>query len=659
VAAPLSSPRGADLAAQPVAARPWFKTTQRILGRDWPTAYLFEQPMVLLLFGLIGYPFVRAIYLSFHNAVGVRIGNFVGFDNYINLWADDFFIRAVRVTIVFTAVSVFFKFWLGISTALLLHNAPRWGSVLGGLILLPFIIPEVVRALAWRVLLDPLFGALNYILVNQLRILDKGLPWLGDPNTALPSVILVNIWAGLPFFVILCVAGLKAIDSEQYDAAAVDGATAWRRFLHVTLPGMRYVIIVATLLSTILTFNGFTLTYLLTGGGPGGATRIYTILAYEYAVAGLRYGAGIAVAMTTAPFLFLIILFLGRYMMQRSDAGASSTEEDEGAAWRFAMAVLWPARMVLRGVMFVFWLVNDAVETVLGAAIHAVRPPGSAPLMRGQNSKRVAYGFLYALLAAVLIFELLPFYFIVVTAFKSKLQIQQIQNMFWPVPWTLENFRYMIFEKPFLTWYANTVIVALVSTIVSVLSAALGGYALVRLKWRGSNGMGTIVLIAYLMPAALMFIPLYFILVQLRLQNTLMALMVTYPTVLLPFATWLMMGYYRSIPEELEDAAMIDGCNRTQAFFRVVLPLVRPALLAVAMFAVTQSWNEFLYAFTFTRSAEIFTLPVGLQGMIIGDVQPWGELMAAALMTATPVVILYMLGQKLMVAGLTAGSVKG
>ena len=138
-----------------------------------------------------------------------------------------------------------------------------------------------------------------------------------------------------------------------------------------------------------------------------------------------------------------------------------------------------------------------------------------------------------------------------------------------------------------------------------------------------------------------------------------MALMVTYPSVMLPFATWLMMGYYRSIPEELEDAAMIDGCNRFQAFFRVVLPLVRPALLAVAMFAVTQAWNEFLYAFTFIRSAEVFTLPVGLQGMIIGDVQPWGELMAASLMTAVPVIIIYMLGQKFMVAGLTAGSVKG
>jgi multiple sugar transport system permease protein len=528
--------------------------------------------------------------------------------------------------------------------------------VLGGLILLPFIIPEVVRALAWRVLLDPIFGALNYILVKVLHVMPVGIAWLGEPSTALPSVIMVNVWAGLPFFIILCTAGLKAVDAEQYDAAAVDGASAWRRFLHVTLPGMRYVIIVATLLSTILTFNNFGLTYLLTGGGPGGATRVYTILAYEYAITGLRYGSGAAVAMTTAPFMFLLILFLGRYMMQRSDM--ASTGDDDGIVWKTAMLIMTPFRLLLQGCLAVFWAVNNIVESVLGAAAAAVRPATSAAVNR-KTSKKIGTTLLYVVLGVVLIFELLPFYFIVVTAFKSTLQIQQIQNMFWPTPWTTEHFRFMIYEKPFLSWYRNTVVVAVVSTTVSVLAAALGGYALARLKWRGAGSMGTSVLIAYLMPPALLMIPLYYILVQLKLTNTLMALMVTYPSAILPFATWLMMGYYRSIPEELEDAAMIDGCSRFGAFFRVVLPLVRPALLAVTMFAITNAWNEILYAFSFLRSSENFTLSVGLQGMIIGDVQPWGELMASCLMTALPVVIIYMLGQRFMVAGLTAGSVKG
>src|ERR687885_421816 len=335
----------ARVGAMPTAARPgWFKASTRILGRDWPIGWLFFLPTALLLFGLIGYPFVRALVLSFFNVVGVREGGFVGLQNYANLLSDDFFRRSIVTTATFTFFSEVFKFALGIGAALLLHNLPRWGSVLGGLVLLPYIIPEVVRALAWRILLDPLFGALNYVLVNMLHVMSKAPSWLADPNTALPSVITVNVWSGIPFFVILFLAGLKAIDKELYDAAAVDGANAWRRFLHVTLPGLRYVIIVAVLLSTIFTFNGFTLTYPITGGGPGGATRVYPILAYEYAVNALRYSAGVAVAMTVAPFLFCLILFLGRYMMRREDIAHQS--DADGPVWRAVMWIGWPIRML-------------------------------------------------------------------------------------------------------------------------------------------------------------------------------------------------------------------------------------------------------------------------------------------------------------------------
>src|ERR671938_872951 len=318
----------AGVGLRPAAVRPgWQIASRRLLGRDWPIGWLFFLPTALLLFGLIGYPFVRALYLSLFNVVGVREGAFVGFQNYANLASDDFFRRSIVTTTAFTFFSEVFKFTLGLCAALLLHNLPRWGSVLGGIVLLPYIIPEIVRALAWRILLDPLFGALNYILVDVLHLMSKGPSWLADPGTALPSVITVNVWSGIPFFVILLLAGLKSIDREVYEAAAVDGANAWRRFLHVTLPGLRYVIIVAVLLSTIFTFNSFTLTYLLTGGGPGGATRLYAILAYEYAIQAQRTSAGVAVAMIVAPFLFLLILILGRYMMRQEDVAHSSSDE--------------------------------------------------------------------------------------------------------------------------------------------------------------------------------------------------------------------------------------------------------------------------------------------------------------------------------------------
>ncbi len=171
--------------------------------------------------------------------------------------------------------------------------------------------------------------------------------------------------------------------------------------------------------------------------------------------------------------------------------------------------------------------------------------------------------------------------------------------------------------------------------------------------------MQTVLLITYLLPAALMFIPLYGILAQLGLINTRWALIVTYPTGMIPFATWLMMGYYRAIPEELEHAAMVDGATRLQAFLRVTLPLTTPALLAVTLFSFTAAWKEYLYAFVFISSDKLMTLPVGLAQTIFGDIYPWGLLMAASLIISVPVVIFYMWGQRFMVAGLTAGSVKG
>jgi multiple sugar transport system permease protein len=384
---------------------------------------------------------------------------------------------------------------------------------------------------------------------------------------------------------------------------------------------------------------------------------LYAILAYEYAIQALRTSAGVAVAMTVAPFLFILILFLGRYMMRREDVAHASTEE--GPVYRAAMWLLWPIRLVVRGVVAAFWFVNEVGESIARAIARVFHRENATPRVSTRSRKRLGTVLLYVVIGLVLVWVLVPFYFIFVTAFKSTVQIQQVQSMFWPAPWTLEHFQFLFTQLPFTTWYANTILVAAVSTLVSMFAASLAAYALVRLRWKGAGPLSTSVLVAYLMPAALMFIPLYAILTQLHVINTQVALMITYPTVVLPFATWLMMGYYRSIPEELEDAALIDGCNRFTTYWLVVLPLVRPALLAVAMFSITQSWNEFLYAKTFLRSTETFTLPVGLGQLLVADVQPWGELMAGALLTAVPVIILYMVGQKFMIAGLTAGSVKG
>ncbi len=210
-----------------------------------------------------------------------------------------------------------------------------------------------------------------------------------------------------------------------------------------------------------------------------------------------------------------------------------------------------------------------------------------------------------------------------------------------------------------MQWFRNTIIVATTSTALSVVLASLAAYALARLKFLGAGALTTLLLVTYLLPGSLLFIPLYQTLTQLGIINTYAALIFTYPTFLMPFATWVMLGYFRSIPAELEDAAMIDGASRIGAFWRITLPLAAPALLSVTLFAFTNAWNEFLFAFVFITSDSLKTLPVGLQLLVFGDIYPWGQLMAASLLMAIPVMIVYIYAQRFLVAGLTAGSIKG
>src|SRR5690606_28910178 len=229
----------------------------------------------------------------------------------------------------------------------------------------------------------------------------------------------------------------------------------------------------------------------------------------------------------------------------------------------------------------------------------------------------------------------------------------------WPQPWTLDQYTTLLQNTPFLTWFRNTLIVAVSSTIISVTLAALSAYALSRLKFLGAGILTAFLLITYLLPGSMLFIPLYQTLTDLGLINTYGALIATYPTFLLPFATWVMIGYFRSIPVDLEEAAMIDGSSRLGAFWRITLPLALPGLLSVTLIAFTSAWNEFLFAFVFITSESLRTLPVGLQSLVVGDILPWGQLMSASLLMAIPVMVLYIYAQRYLVEGLTIGGVKG
>lgn len=636
--------------------RPTYLTglLKKILGRDWKIAYPFVLPVILLIGGLIVYPFYNAIALSMTTrSLITRTEENVGLDNYKRLQDDNDFKNAVNNTIEFTVVSVAIKLVIGMAIALLLNSKLPARSLLTAIMLLPWIVPEVVTALTWRSIYDPIFGGLNPILQN-IGIIERDVAWLAEPSLAMPSVIAVNVWKGIPFFTILLLAGLKAIETEQYEAAQVDGANAVQRFRYITLPGLRYVIIVTTLLSFIATFNTFGLIYLMTGGGPGGATRLYSILAYEKAIIGLRYGPGAATALSVAPFIGLLIFVLA-YIMRRDNT--QEKKRQGRLTYRISNLLGWFLGMILDLLFMPFTLLGWVFDSVSKNLMPTDK--WGQPRFKRSQTANVGVGIRILMLLPLLVFILFPFYWIIVTSFKTELQIQQLTSIYIPQPWTTEQYRSLLYDTPFLTWFRNTALVATGSTVISVALASLAAYALARLKFLGAGMLTTLLLATYLLPASLLFIPLYRILTNLGIINTYAALLVTYPTFLIPFATWVMMGYFRSIPAELEEAALLDGATRFGAFWRVALPLAAPGLLSVTLFAFTNAWNEFLFAFVFITSDSLKTLPVGLQLLVFGDIYPWGQLMAASLMMAIPVVLIYTFAQRFLVAGLTSGSVKG
>jgi multiple sugar transport system permease protein len=246
---------------------------------------------------------------------------------------------------------------------------------------------------------------------------------------------------------------------------------------------------------------------------------------------------------------------------------------------------------------------------------------------------------------AIFVFVLLfPFYWMAITAVKPNSQLTDYENYspFWVVGPTLEHIKYLLFETSYPGWLWNTILVSVASTFLSLFASVFAAYAIERVRFTGARTTGLLIFLAYLVPPSILFIPLAFIVFNIGIYDSRFALIFTYPTFLIPFCTWLLMGYFRSIPYELEESALVDGATRWQILRRIILPLAVPGLISAGIFAFTLSWNEFIYALTFIQSSENKTVPVGvLTELVRGDIFEWGALMAGALFGSLPVVILY------------------
>jgi multiple sugar transport system permease protein len=281
--------------------------------------------------------------------------------------------------------------------------------------------------------------------------------------------------------------------------------------------------------------------------------------------------------------------------------------------------------------------------------------------MVGSGTLRHRFFGAYLPVAGFLIFLLFPFYWMVVVSLKPTNDLfNPANNPFWVQHFTLDNYAYLFQKTAFLSWLQNTLIVSFAATAISLFCSVLIGYALARLNFPGSNVLALGIFLAYLVPDTLLFLPLAQVIAKLHLYNTYWALILTYPTRLIPFASWLLMGYFKTIPKEIEECAMIDGMSRLGGLTRIILPLALPGVLSAGIFSFTLSWNEFLYALIFMSTGAMKTIPVGtVSDLVKADVLFWGSLMASAVLGSVPVAFIYSFFVENYVQGMTAGAVKG
>ena len=580
---------------------------------------LFMLPAAAFLLCFLTYPLGLGVWLGFTDTTIGRAGIFVGLENYRWLADDSVFWLAVFNTLLYTTVASVLKFGLGLWLALILNEKLPMKSFFRAIVLLPWVVPTVLSALAFWWIFDSQFSIISWVLM-QWGLIDAPINFLGEPWNARWSVIAANVWRGVPFVAISLLAGLQTIPQSLNEAAALDGATSWQRFRWVTLPLLTPIIAVVMTFSVLFTFTDFQLIYVLTRGGPVNATHLMATLVVPARDPRrpARRGRGDRGGDDPVPARRDPVQLLRAATPQMA------------AGWGRLMAKSEPE--------------TEIVVDALAAARAATATTDDIVGMEQFNSLPRRILVVYLPLAMFVFVLLFPFYWMAITAVKPDHQLTNYTEYspFWVVGPTLDHIKYLFLETSYPGWLWNTMIVSVASTVLALAASVLGAYAIERVRFTGARITGLLIFLAYLVPPSILFIPLAFIVFKVGIFDLRLALILTYPTFLIPFCTWLLMGYFRTIPYELEESALVDGASRWQILTKIILPLAVPGLISAGIFAFTLSWNEFIYALTFISSSENKTVPVGvLTELVRGDIYEWGALMSGALVGSLPVVILY------------------
>lgn len=623
---------------------------------------LLTLPTLLIVFLVIGIPLVYSLALSLHRInMLTQQWIFVGFQNYLDILPNPDFLYAFLRTLYFAAVTVAGGLVLGMAMALVLNMRFFGRGMLRSLVLIPWAMSPVAVGILWGWMLNGNYGTINGILTD-LGLIASPIAWLADGWAALNLVALVHIWNQAPLASLLILAGLQSMPENLHRAARIDGAGPWQRFIRITLPWLRPMLLLVLILTTINSIMAFDLFWTITKGGPGSATTVFSWMGYAYAFQFFRFGEGAAI-LYVLTILCLLLAFV--YLKLFFPALAKGKALQPGL-----LAEVEAGRAGTLG--------SDLVQRVGGGALRD-RLQGVAGRIRRRGllgaAGRRRLGRLGLVLAVVLIFlwSAGPFVWLVIMSLSPSVDLVRTPATVIPQALTLENYRFVLFpggavdgqssvqatRVPISIW--NSFVVATAVTLINVVIGSLAGYAYAR-HGRGRFMTGSLwaLMMTRMTPSLALILPFFIIFRMADLIDTRTALVIAYCSLILPLSTWIMKGYFEGLPPNLERAALVDGCTRLQAIRKIIMPVAKPGLVAAGIFCFLVSWNEFIFALILTSTPNAQTIPVIIAGFLVQlRFYDYGPMFAASVLAILPPVLLALVFQRHLVSGMLSGSLKG
>ena len=620
-------------------------TIRRKTRRVPAFSYGAVAPALLIVFLVAGLPLLYSLYLSFNTTNPItKRWVFVGLGNYAKLLDNAEFWGALGRTAYFAVISVAGTTILGTIIALVLNERFPGRGLLRSAVLVPWAMAPVAIGVLWSFVFAGSFGLLNGLL-NDLGLSSLTAAWLGDGFRALNLVALTHVWNQAPLTALMILSGLQSMPGNLHKAAILDGAGPIRRFFSITLPWLKSSYLFIAIIATINALMTFDILLIMTRGGPGTATTVLSWLGYLQSFSFLRFGEGAAIlyVLTLASLALAIVYFFIFRQRRSADHMIDGTTPSEMA---------WHAKRARRNAM---------------VTLPAYRPHSLLPA----RVTRVLAPALFALVAIVIfLWSVLPVLALILMSLSPAADLIRTPATVIPTTLTFDNFMSVLAAEGHTTSaqakrvplsLMNSFIVGAIVSVINVALGTLAGYAFARhAKERFFAGSLWALMLTRMIPGLTLVLPFFITFKTLGLLDTRMALVISYSSFLLPLSAWMMKATFESVPISLDRAALVDGCSRFAMLIKVLLPVVRPGVIAAAIFCFLVSWNEFLFALILTSTPKAQTIPVVISGFLNqAQFYEYGPLFAASVLSIIPPVVVAFFFQRYLVQGALSGAVKG